>query len=392
MIEEGEQAPSFELSGVIEGRPGRVSLDSFLGDSVVVLAFYPADFNPSCTDQSTDLDEFDVFRMQSDATVLAISGDSLFSHRAFARKHDLRLPLLADIDSEVARAYGVESGDGRYPNHRAVVVIDNDGQVTYTWLAENIEDRPNIEEVQAAFSAVGDANLAETQYRHGCGRYADGRSSFVTGMDAYRQRDWVLARGEFETSLNELAAAEDAYRRAIRFSETDAMTTSYERAERIVKQFGRAVDLLSDAASAHASSDGSRAKQLREEAQGVLTDVRGLGAPPNPDELPVDTDADTSAGESLPALDVEFDAAAGEETPAAVGDSQPAGASAGVGRLTGSEETGPTDHEETPAERQTDQSGEIDDDDNIDEEELEALTAEIETQDASGDDENGNNG
>ena len=379
MIEEGTQAPSFELPGVIEGRPGRVSLDSVLGESVVVLAFYPADFNPSCTDESTDLDEFDVFRMQSDATVLAISGDSLFSHRSFARTHDLRLPLLADIDSEVARAYGVESDDGRYPNHRAVVVVDNDGQVTYTWLAENIEQRPSIDEVQAAFAAIGDASLAETQYRHGREQYGDGRASFAAGVGSYKQRDWVLARGEFETALNRLVTAEETFRRAVRFGESDDMRVSYERAEQIAQEFGRAVDLLSDAASAHASGDGSRARRLREDAQTALSDLRELGAPPDPDDLPVDPDADRSAGESLPEFDV-----AGEQASVAAGDSPPAETDAGAGQLTRS------GSDEAATESPTDQSTEVEDNDDLDEEELEALTTEIETQDASeGDGESG---
>ena len=383
MIREGKRAPLFELPGVIEGRPGRASLDSFLGESVVVLAFYPADFNPSCTDESTDLDEFDIFRMQSDATVLAISGDSLFSHRAFARTHNLRLPLLADTDSEVARAYGVESDNGRYPNHRAVVVIDNDGRVSYTWLAESIEERPSIEEVQAAFRAIGDADLAETQYRHGCEHYADGRDSFVAGIGSYEQRDWVFARGEFETALTRLETAGDTFRRAIRFSETDAATASYERAEHIVQEFRRAVGLFSDAASAHAGNNGSAAKQLREEARTALSDLRELGTPLDPDEHPAD------AGEALPSLDTESDIAADEESPVTVSDSPPTEPDAGAGQTTGS---GVISSDGSATEQSTDQSEEVDDnkqseevDDNkqSEEEDLEALTAEIETQDAS---------
>jgi peroxiredoxin len=386
MIEEGEQAPSFELPAIIEGRPGRVSLDSFIGESVVVLAFYPSDFNPSCTDESTDLDEFDVFRMQSDATVLGVSGDSLFSHRAFARKHDLHLPLLADIDGEVAGAYGVDSGDERYPNHRAVVVIDSGGRVTYTWLAETIEERPSIEEVQAAFAAIGDANLAETQYRHGRERYEDGQASFVAGLRAYGRHEWVLARGEFETALNELAAAEDAFRRAIRFGETDAMTASYGRAEHVVQEFSRAIRLLSDAASAQASNEGLRGKQLRTEGQAALEEVRERGPLPEPDELPVDPEADEQTGEGLPA----FDIAADGDTPGTVGDSPPAEDGVGADPPTGSGATGPgdttTEDDETAVSART---GTEESDDDIDEAELEALTAEIETQEVSTEDGNG---
>jgi hypothetical protein len=231
-----------------------------------------------------------------------------------------------------------------------------------------------VDEVQAAFAAIGDASLSETQYRHGRGQYGDGRASFAAGMSSYKQRDWVLARGEFETALNRLVTAEETFRRAVRFSESDDMTLSYERAEQIAQEFARAVDLLSDAASAHASGDSSRARRLREDAQTVLSDLRELGAPPDPDDLPVDPDVDGSAGESLPEFDV-----AGEQASVVAGDSPPAETDAGAGRLTrpGSDEAAT----ESPT-----RGTEVEDND-LDEAELEALTAEIETQGASeGDD------
>jgi peroxiredoxin len=390
MIEEGTQAPSFELPGVLGGRPGWVSLSDVLGDSVVVLAFYPADFNPSCTDNSTDLDEFDVFSMQSDATILAISGDSLYSHRAFARKHDLHLPLLADIDNEVAEAYGVAADDARYPNHRAVVVIDNDGRVTYTWIADNIEERPDIEAVQAAFEAVGDANLAESQYREGCDHYDDGRDAFVEGMRAYGRQDWVLARGQFEDGAENLAVADEAFRRAVRFSEDEAMTDSFERGQDIVEKLDRAVGLLSDATSAHAGGDGQRGKRLRMEAEDVLDRVRELGAPPDPDTLPADIDDDHPTGEGLSELDGVLAGTDDGETTRTGSTADDAGT--GGGPLIDSEPTD-TASADTAEVQEADSAGDIDEDDDIDEAELEALTAEIETQDASdGDDEKPNSG
>jgi peroxiredoxin len=383
MIDEGEQAPSFDLPAVIEGRPGRVSLDALLGESVVVLVFYPADFNPSCTDQSTDLSEFDVFRMQSDAVILAVSGDSVYSHREFARTHDLHLPLLADVGNEVAEAYGVESDDPRYPNDRAVVVIDHDGVVTYTWLADNIEQRPDIEEVQAAFEAVGDADLAVTRYREGCDRYDEARDAFVEGMGAYRRREWVLACSEFETADEKLEAAYEDFRRALRFSETEAMAVSFERGQDVVEELARAVGLLSDAASAHASRDGERGQRLRTEAEDVLERVKELGALPDPEDLPADIDDDGPTGEGLTELEAVLEGDAGDQTETDTADP----VTDGTELLA---DSGSTDAESTDAgstagtaKPDADRAETVEDDEDIDEAELEALTAEIETQDAS---------
>jgi peroxiredoxin len=353
MIDKREQAPSFELPAVVGGRPARVSLDDVLGESIVVLAFYPADFNPSCTDRSTDLDEFDVFRMQSDAAILAVSGDSIYSHRAFAKSHDLHLPLLADIRGEVAAAYGVESGDTRYPTQRAVVVIDLEGRVTYTWVADNIEERPDIDAVQQAFAAVGDAEFAKTQYREACTRYSEGRDAFVEGMRAYRNRDWVLASGEFETAAETLEVARDGFRRSARFSEDEAVTPSFERGLRVAEELDRAVDLLGDAAGAHASGDGQRGRTLRGEAEDVVERLRELGPPPDPDDLPADLGDTATTGEGLSILD------------------------AASGRSEADVPVAATDPGAAVDNQSQSENGDID------EEELEALTAEIETQELS---------
>ncbi len=362
MIREGERAPSFELPGVMNGRPGWVGLDGLLGESVVVLVFYPADFNPSCTDQTTDLDEFDVFRMQSDATVLAISGDSVYSHRAFADAYDIQLPLLADVDGDVARAYGVGTDDDRYATRRAVVVIDHDGLVTYAWLADDIEDRPDIESVQRAFRAIDDADLAETQYREGCDRYTDARESFVEGMQAYRQREWVLAYGAFDEARTALRTATEQFERAIRFSEDEAMTASFERGDRAAEEFERGVGLLYDAASAHANGEPRRGEKLRDRGQSVLESIQELGAPPDPDALPVDIEDPADSGITL---DIDLETGA-----------DPADDPSDTGEDT--QELSDTDAGES-----ADRAGDIDEDDELDESDLEALTAEIETQDVS---------
>ena len=44
-----------------------------------------------------------------DATVVGISHQSLESHEAFVEHHGLTVPLLADVDHEVATAYGVSA-------------------------------------------------------------------------------------------------------------------------------------------------------------------------------------------------------------------------------------------------------------------------------------------
>jgi thioredoxin-dependent peroxiredoxin len=115
----GEQAPDFELPGTY----GPFKLSDHRGERVVLL-FYPGDNTMVCTKQFCSYrDRADDFAAL-DATVVGISSQDLDSHKGFIEKHDLTVPLLADVDRSVGEAY---SAKGK----RAVIVIDEDGIVRH---------------------------------------------------------------------------------------------------------------------------------------------------------------------------------------------------------------------------------------------------------------------
>jgi thioredoxin-dependent peroxiredoxin len=117
----GEQAPDFELPGT----DGQFRLSEHRGERVVLL-FYPGDNTPVCTKQFCSYrDRADDFSALG-ATVVGISAQDLGSHEAFVAKNSLNVPLLADVDAEVARKY---SAHNRLGVKRAVIVIDEDGTV-----------------------------------------------------------------------------------------------------------------------------------------------------------------------------------------------------------------------------------------------------------------------
>jgi peroxiredoxin Q/BCP len=62
------------------------------------------------------------------ATVWGISTQDVASHQRFAEKHGLSMPLLADVDGAVHRAYGL----GGVLNRRALFVIDGSGRVAWS--------------------------------------------------------------------------------------------------------------------------------------------------------------------------------------------------------------------------------------------------------------------
>ena len=119
----GQSAPDFEL----EGTSGPFRLSEHRGERVILL-FYPGDNTPVCTRQFCSYrDHADEFAAL-DATVVGISSQDLDSHERFTEKHSLTVPLLADPDGAVAKAYGASS---RLGTRRAVVMIDGDGIVRY---------------------------------------------------------------------------------------------------------------------------------------------------------------------------------------------------------------------------------------------------------------------
>ncbi|MBB1256413.1 peroxiredoxin [Streptomyces alkaliterrae] len=119
----------------------------------LVLAFYPGDNTPVCTKQlcsySSGLEAF----TELGADVWGISPQSVDSHEEFARRHGLRMPLLADQDRAVARAFGVAApGIGL---RRSVFLIAPDGTLHWKHVAllgATFQSPDKLTEQLAAFS------------------------------------------------------------------------------------------------------------------------------------------------------------------------------------------------------------------------------------------------
>jgi thioredoxin-dependent peroxiredoxin len=143
----GEQAPDFELPGT----DGPFRLSEHRGERVVLL-FYPGDNTMVCTKQFCSYrDRADDFAAL-DATVVGISSQDLDSHRGFTAKHGLTVPLLADVDHAVARAYGAHGG--ALGTKRAVIVIDEQGVVRHRHDHLLGLDYQSVDDLQAALGAL----------------------------------------------------------------------------------------------------------------------------------------------------------------------------------------------------------------------------------------------
>ena len=128
MVEEGKQAPEFEL----ESDTGETVRLSDLRGKSVILYFYPKDDTPGCTTEACEFrDSYDRFRAQG-IEVIGVSPDGAESHRKFKDKYELPFPLLADPDRSAAEAYGVWKEKKNYGKttmgvDRSTFVIGPDG-------------------------------------------------------------------------------------------------------------------------------------------------------------------------------------------------------------------------------------------------------------------------
>jgi peroxiredoxin Q/BCP len=128
VVEEGQQAPDFELAS---DAGDSVRLSDFHG-TPVVLYFYPKDETPGCTKQACGIrDAWDDYQARG-AVVLGVSPDDVDSHAKFKEHHRLPFTLLADPDHAVAAEYGAWGEKRNYGRTyegiiRSTFVIGPDG-------------------------------------------------------------------------------------------------------------------------------------------------------------------------------------------------------------------------------------------------------------------------
>ncbi len=149
MIDEGTQAPDFELTS----DDGSTVKLSDLRGKPVVLYFYPKDDTPGCTAQACGIrDAWGAFE-QRGAVVLGVSPDPESSHVKFKEKYGLPFTLLADTDHQVADEYGVwveknYAGKTYWGNERSTFVIDPEGNVAR--VMRNVKPDTHTDDVLAA--------------------------------------------------------------------------------------------------------------------------------------------------------------------------------------------------------------------------------------------------
>lgn len=151
MIEPGTPAPDFTLPDQ-DGK--EVSLSDFAGRNLV-LAFYPLDFSPVCTDQLSIYQEVLGDIAAQGSSLVGVSVDSSFCHAAFREKLGMSISLLADFHPKgaVCDAYGALLADRGHSN-RSLVLVDPGGMVSWSYATATALEIPGANLIFDALAAA----------------------------------------------------------------------------------------------------------------------------------------------------------------------------------------------------------------------------------------------
>ncbi|MEL7299924.1 MAG: thioredoxin-dependent thiol peroxidase [Pseudomonadota bacterium] len=134
MINEGDTAPDFTLP---RDGAGDLTLSS-LQPKAVVLYFYPKDDTPGCTKEAIAFTESVDDFAAAGAVIVGVSKDPVKKHDKFIAKHDLKVALVSDEESDVCEQYGTWVEKSMYGKtymgiERATFLIDGSGKVSKVW-------------------------------------------------------------------------------------------------------------------------------------------------------------------------------------------------------------------------------------------------------------------
>jgi peroxiredoxin Q/BCP len=151
LIDPGKKARGFTL----KDQSGNTHKLSDYAGRPLILYFYPKDDTPGCTKEacsfSDNLPRFET----SKAAILGVSILDEASKAKFAKKYDLKFPLLADPEHEVAEKYGVWQEKSNYGKKymgvaRTTYLLGPDGMVQKRW--DNVRVDGHTEEVLGALA------------------------------------------------------------------------------------------------------------------------------------------------------------------------------------------------------------------------------------------------
>jgi peroxiredoxin len=149
----GSIAPDFEVEAVSGSQRHKVRLSEYAKDHHVILAFYPANWTPVCTEEARNLSDAAPEFVAHGTKVFGISTDHIYSSIAW-QEHavgKLDFPLLSDFypHGEVCRSYDVFRTGPPLPGipDRAAFVIERGTRKIVFAKTYHLGEQPDVREL-----------------------------------------------------------------------------------------------------------------------------------------------------------------------------------------------------------------------------------------------------
>ena len=153
----GSKAPDFSL---YDSDKNKVSLSDFKGNKNVLVLFFPMAFTSTCTEELCAVRDDIARYSNTNAQVLGISVDSVFTLSKYKEEQSYNFPLLSDFNKDISAAYRsiyetftpmIMKGVSK----RAAFIIDKAGIVQYEEVLENAGEVPNFKAINSKLESLG---------------------------------------------------------------------------------------------------------------------------------------------------------------------------------------------------------------------------------------------
>jgi peroxiredoxin 2/4 len=173
MLQVGKRAPDFDMPSTkdMKSLKENVRLSDYKG-KFLIMFFYPLDFTFVCpTEIKAFSDRYEEFK-KAGAEVVAVSTDSVFSHRAWISTPEdknglgsLKYVLASDITKDVSRDYGVLLEDQGIAL-RGLYIIDPDGILQYQ-VVHSLNIGRSVDETLRVLEAIKTGGLCGADWKPG---------------------------------------------------------------------------------------------------------------------------------------------------------------------------------------------------------------------------------
>lgn len=150
----GQPAPEFAL---YDTDKKKVSLTDYRGKNVLLL-FFPQAFTSTCTKELCAVRD-DISRYSNtNAEVIGISVDSVFTLKRYKEDQQYNFPLLSDFNKEVSALYGslYEEWilDMKGVSKRAAFIVDKEGIIAYAEVLEKAGEIPDFSTINEKIDSL----------------------------------------------------------------------------------------------------------------------------------------------------------------------------------------------------------------------------------------------